>query len=176
MSWENRARLIALVIALIIAVIIYWPSWFGDEPEIAPAPDAPAVFTAKAAEAPEIPENPNEEMLIEQALLAKATKIENCKITYYCAEPYEHICGYGQGITASGRELVPYRSCAVDPSVIPLGATVMVDYGDGRIQYYSADDTGGAVDGEHIDLCVQAHEEALDLGVKYATVFWLEEG
>ena len=72
----------------------------------------------------EYAENPNEEMLIEQALLNKATKIENCRVTYYCAEPYEHICGYGLGITKSGRELVPHWSCAVDPAVIPLGASV----------------------------------------------------
>ena len=168
--------MIALILAL-LAVLGVCHATSNREPEIAPVPDVSTVKVAKAVEVvPEIPENPEEEMLIEQALLAKATVIENCKITYYCAEPYEHICGYGKGITASGRELVPYRSCAVDPSVIPLGATVMVDFGDGVIHYYFADDTGGAVQGEHIDLCVQAHEEALALSTTTAKVYWLEEG
>ena len=167
--------MIALILAL-LAVLGVCHATSNREPEIAPAPDAAAVLTVKATEAPEIPENPEEEMLIEQALLAKANVIEDCKVTFYCAEPRPHICGEGKGITASGRELRPYHSAAVDPSVIPLGATVMVDFGDGIIHYYFADDTGGAVKGNHIDLCVQAHQEALDLGVKYATVFWLEEG
>ena len=167
--------MIALILAL-LAVLGVCHAAGSREREMAPAPDSPTVLTAKAAEAPEIPENPEEEMLIEQALLAKATVIEDCKVTFYCAEPYKHICGYGTGITASGRELRPYHSAAVDPSVIPLGAAILVDFGDGIIHYYFADDTGGAVKGNHIDLCVQAHQEALDLGVKYANVYWLEEG
>lgn len=124
----------------------------------------------------EYAENPNEEMLIEQALLNKATKIENCRVTYYCAEPYEHICGYGLGITKSGRELVPHWSCAVDPAVIPLGASVLVDFGDGIIQYFSADDTGGGVKGNHIDICLPTHAECFEQPYNTATVYWLEEG
>ena len=168
--------MIALILAL-LAVLGVCHATSNREQEITPAPDAATVYVAKAAEVvPEIPENPEEEMLIEQALLEKANVIEDCKITYYCAEPYKHICGYGKGITASGRELRPYHSAAVDPSVIPLGAAILVDFGDGIIHYYFADDTGGAVKGNHIDLCVQAHQEALDLGVKYANIYWLEEG
>lgn len=124
----------------------------------------------------EYAENPNEEMLIEQALLNKATKIENCRVTYYCAEPYEHICGYGLGVTKSGRELVPHWSCAVDPAVIPLGASVLVDFGDGIIHYYSADDTGGGVKGNHIDICLPTHSECFEQPYNTATVYWLKEG
>ena len=67
----------------------------------------------------------------------------------------------------------PYVSVAVDPSVIQLGADVLVDYGDGEIYYYRADDTGPK--GNHIDLCVSSHEEALRLGVQTATVYWVED-
>lgn len=125
---------------------------------------------------PEYAENPNENELIEQALLNKATKIENCRVTYYCAEPYEHICGYGLGITKSGRPLVPHWSCAIDPAVIPLGASVLVDFGDGIIQYFSADDTGGGVKGNHIDICLPTHSECFEQPYNTATVYWLEEG
>lgn len=122
-------------------------------------------------------ENPEEEMLIEQALLDKSTKIENCRITYYCAEPYKHICGYGLGITKSGRQLVPHWSCAVDPKVIPLGASVMVDFGDGIIQYFSADDIGGGVKGNHLDICLPTHAECFKQPYNTATVYWyMEEG
>jgi 3D (Asp-Asp-Asp) domain-containing protein len=48
-----------------------------------------------------------------------------------------------------------------------------VDYGDGEIQYYRADDTGYGVDGNAIDLCVATHEEALELGRRIATVYFV---
>lgn len=115
-----------------------------------------------------------ENRLIEEALLARAYKIENCKITYYCCERYNHICGTGDGITALGNEVLPGVSCAV-PKSIPLGSTVMIDWGDGEIEYRRADDRGDAVNGNHIDLAVPTHREALELGVDYATVYWVEE-
>ena len=65
---------------------------------------------------------------------------------------------------------------SVDPDVIPLGTDVLVDYGDGEICYYRADDTGsGAVKGNHIDLCVGSHAEALQLGRRTATVYWIDK-
>ena len=112
---------------------------------------------------------------IEAALLARATKLEDVTITHYCSELRPHICGTGDGITASGRRVTPYVSVAVDPAVIPLGSDVLVDYGDGEIHYYRADDTGAWVEGNHIDLAVTAHDEALDLGIKKATVYWVAE-
>ena len=117
----------------------------------------------------------DENQRIEDALLSRARIIEECTITYYCAEQYEHICGTGDGITATGSYVTPYVSCAVDPSVIPYGSTVIVDYGDGELHYYVADDCGGAIKGNKIDLCVETHQEALDEGIKTATVYWVEE-
>lgn len=122
---------------------------------------------------PEVPET-NENELIEQALLQNAVKIENVAMTHYCI--CQKCCGKSPdnpdyGITASGRKATPYVSVAVDPDVIPLGSDVLVDYGDGEIHYYRADDTGGAVKGNHIDLCVGSHQEAINLGVNSVTVW-----
>lgn len=113
----------------------------------------------------------DENELIESALLAKAHKIENCTVTHYavCVE----CCGKTDGITASSRIAMPYVSVAVDPGVIPLGSDVLVDYGDGEINYYRADDTGSGVTGDHIDLCVGSYDEAVQLGVRTATVYWI---
>lgn len=113
----------------------------------------------------------DENELIESALLARAHKIENCTVTHYavCVE----CCGKTDGITASGRTATPYVSVAVDPGIIPLGSDVLVDYGDGEINYYRADDTGSGVTGDHIDLCVQSYDEAVQLGVRTATVYWI---
>lgn len=118
-------------------------------------------------------EHPNEGELIEAALLARANRIEDCTVTYYCFEKYAHICGTGDGLTALGTEVMAEVSCAVDPRVIPLGSTVMVDYGDGELHYYIAEDVGGAVTGKHVDLAVSDHQTAMERGVVCATVYWV---
>ena len=115
-----------------------------------------------------------ENELIESALLARSTKLEDVTITFYCCEERPHICGTGSGITASGRRVTPYVSCAVDPAVIPLGSTIMIEH-NGDMVYLRADDTGSAVKGNHIDLAVTTHEDALSLGVKTADIWWCEE-
>ena len=122
----------------------------------------------------EVDAEAEENRLIEEALLARAHKIDDCLITYYCCERYSHICGTGDGLTALGGEVLPGVSCAVPPG-IPLGSTIMIDWGDGEIEYRRADDRGDAVQGDHIDLAVPTHKEALELGVDYATVYWCEE-
>lgn len=126
------------------------------------------------AQEPEEAEN----ALIEEALLAKSHRIDNVTVTHYCI--CQQCCGKAPdhpaySITASGRRATPYVSVAVDPSVIPLGAELLVDYGDGAgLRRYRAEDTGGAVKGNHIDLCVGSHAEALQLGRRTATVYWVE--
>ena len=109
---------------------------------------------------------------IEQALLAKANKIEDVKVTHYCC--CVKCCGKDDGITYSGVKATPGVTVAVDTSIIPLGSDVLVDYGDGIINYYRADDTGSAIKGNELDLCVSSHQEAINLGVRTATVYWVE--
>lgn len=89
--------------------------------------------------------------------------IGNATITYYCAEKYPHICNAGPPyLTASGTTPTPNRTIAVDPKKIPLGTHVVI-FG----QEYVAEDTGGAVDGMHIDILVETHAEALAKGTRY---------
>lgn len=128
-----------------------------------------------AAPAPAIePQEDAENEQIEAALLDRSYTIENCTITFYCAERYKHICGTGDGIAADGTPVLPWATCAADPDVIPLGSTVMVDLGDGDLLTLVANDTG--VRGNHIDICVSTHAEALRLGIQTSTVYWCEEG
>lgn len=98
--------------------------------------------------------------------------LRECTVTYYCCEKRPHICGGGTGKTATGTDVTAGRSAAVDPNVIPLGAEIFVDYGDGVLHSYIAEDTGSAVGGAHIDLAVETHAEALELGVQTAKVWW----
>ena len=111
---------------------------------------------------------------IENALLLRSTALENCTVTFYCADRYKHICGTGDGIAYDGTPVLPWATCAVDPDVIPLGSTVLVDLGDGYgLRTLVANDTG--VRGNHIDICVSTHAEALRLGIQTSTVYWCEE-
>lgn len=127
------------------------------------------------APAPAIePQEGMENEQIEDALLSRSSVIENCTVTFYCAEQYPHICGTGDGIAFDGTPVLPCATCAVDPDVIPIGSTVLVDLGDGYgLRTLVANDIG--VQGNHIDICVPTHTEALRLGVQTTTVYWCEE-
>lgn len=95
------------------------------------------------------------------------------RITHYCA--CEKCCGKTDGITATGTTATAGRTIAVDPTVIPYGSEVAIFYDDGRIVYYVAEDCGGAIKGNKIDVFVDSHEEALELGVTGASVYLVNE-
>lgn len=136
-----------------------------------PGDDTPATTRCYMTE-DEIKATENE--LIEAALLSRSHKLENVTITFYCCEARPHICGTGTGITTSGRRVTPYVSCAVDTDIIPLGSTIMIEH-NGEMVYLRADDTGGSIKGNRLDIAVKVHEEALSLGVKTADIWWCEE-
>ena len=166
----RRVAYIALVAAIIVEIIAILV--IHANAACAATIDPPVVATVgeAAVEAAVGPEEAENE-LIEAALLARAHVIEGVTVTHYdcCVQ----CCGKDDGITASGVRATPGVTVAVDPAVIPLGSDVLVDYGDGETHYYRADDVGGAVKGNHIDLCVATHEEALQLGRRTATVYWV---
>lgn len=114
-----------------------------------------------------------EPVTFEDWFRANAKVIDGCTITHYCVEKYEHICGEGHGMTYTGVPVTAGWTCAVDPSVIPYGCEVMVDFGD-YVEFYKAQDCGGAIKGNHIDLAVDSHDLALELGTLTATVYFME--
>lgn len=178
-TWRRNA-ILALILAGLTGCVALAISVKAAEEPTTPMADESAVFDTgrlpgddTPAQEPEEPENE----LIEAALLASAHRLDNVTVTHYCI--CQQCCGKAPdhpayGITASGRRATPYVSMAVDPSVIPLGADVLVDYGDGEIHYYRADDTGSGVTDRHIDLCAGSHAEALQLGRRTATVYWVD--
>ncbi len=71
--------------------------------------------------------------------------------------------------TATGTAAVR-GAIAVDPSVIPLGTKLYIPgYGIG-----TAEDTGGAIDGNRIDLCYNSVSEAFAWGRQTVTVYILQ--
>lgn len=98
------------------------------------------------------------------------------KLTAYCS--CEKCCGKwalnrpkdenGKDIVygSTGEVLIAGRSIAVDPKVIPYGSQVEIG---GRT--YTAQDCGGAIKGNRIDVYFDSHQDALEFGVQHAEVF-----
>lgn len=57
-------------------------------------------------------------------------------------------------------------SIAVDPNVIPYRTKVIID---GKT--YKAQDCGGAIKGNRIDVYFEEHDDALEFGVQHKEVF-----
>lgn len=83
---------------------------------------------------------------------------------------------WGYGITKMGTQARP-GIVAVDPRIIPLGSHLYIESGDGFRDYgfATAEDTGGAIKGNKIDLFVADHDFAKQFGVRYVKVYILDE-
>lgn len=78
--------------------------------------------------------------------------IERAEVTWY----------NDQGRTASGTEATAGRTVAVDPNVIPLGSHISIVMPDGTIYDRIAEDTGGAVIGNVVDIHSDASDRELN--------------
>lgn len=108
--------------------------------------------------------NPEEKLTEEET--ENLSNIGNFKLTFYCA--CSICCGdYANGITASGTTATEGRTIAVDKNKIPLGTKVYIE----GFGWFVAEDTGGAIKGNRIDVFMSSHQAALNAGVKYADVY-----
>lgn len=85
------------------------------------------------------------------------------KLTAYC--PCTECSDDWGRATATGAVATAGRTVAVDPTVIPYGTEVIIDG-----HTYVAEDCGGAVKGNVIDIFFDTHEEVDAFGMKYAEV------
>lgn len=159
---EIRNRIVALVIVALIGCAVIWTTGAEGKEEA----------NAEVHERVEMPELTVEE---EEPLL---TSLGLFRITHYCA--CKECTGKDEsdawyGITATGTEATMGRTIAIDPEVIPYGSEVAVFYDDGRICFYKAEDCGKAIKGNKIDVFVDSHAEALQLGVMGASVYLMNE-
>lgn len=92
-------------------------------------------------------------------------KLGNYRLSFYC--PCATCNGRSDGKTRLGTTMAEGRTIAVDSRVIPLGSRVYIDgYG-----VFIAEDTGGAIKGNRIDVCVANHSRAYQFGIDYADVY-----
>jgi 3D (Asp-Asp-Asp) domain-containing protein len=95
--------------------------------------------------------------------------IGDFKLTHYCPGFHGEPCGTGDGLTATGTKVTPGRTIAVDPKVIPYGVEVYIEGYGWRV----AEDCGGSIKGNHIDVAMGSHDEAMSSGVKHGGVWIL---
>lgn len=163
-EWKYAAVFAASLAATAVVITAPLAYVLRDTPEadvvwpVSPArEDIPAVQTVQVEE-PDEPAEPETQL----------QSLGTFRITAYCACP--ECCGqWADGITFTGTEATPDRTVAVDPSVIPLGSTVLIDG-----QEYVAEDVGGAIKGARIDIFFPTHQAALQFGVQYAEVDVIE--
>lgn len=92
--------------------------------------------------------------------LLPSTYIGQFSISHYCSCP---ICtGTAKGSrTSTGHIPREGRTVAVDPKKIPLHSIIYVE----DLGYFVCEDVGGAVKGNHLDIYVDEHDEALNRGI-----------
>lgn len=113
-------------------------------------------------------DKPATESAVLEGPLPEIVNLGEFKITHYC--PCPKCCGeWADGVTYTGTQATEGRTIAVDPDVIPLGSIVEIGG-----QEYIAEDVGGAIQGNRIDVYMASHQAALEAGVKYAEVFIYE--
>lgn len=99
---------------------------------------------------------------------AKLKDLGVFKITHYC--PCSICCGpYANGITSTGVTATTNHTIAVDPSQIPYGSKVVING-----QVYVAEDCGGAIKTNCIDIYVATHAEGEAKGVYYTDVYLIQ--
>lgn len=108
-----------------------------------------------------------EEIIIEEDTEPQTKELELIgafRITAYC--PCAKCCGHNTGITATGTVATQGRTIAVDPEQIPYGTAVVING-----QEYIAEDCGGGIGNNCIDIFFNSHEDAIQFGMRYAEVF-----
>ena len=87
---------------------------------------------------------------------------------------YSHLDAGCDMITATGTT-VHHGTVAVDPRLIPLGTRMFIVTNDGEYVYgiATAEDCGGGIKGNHIDLYFPTTDECWQYGVRSATVYFL---
>ena len=89
---------------------------------------------------------------------------------------YTHGIGGVDFITATGTT-VHRGTVAVDPEVIPYGTRMFIVTDDGEYVYglSTAEDCGGGVNGNHVDLYFPSTYECWQFGVRQCTIYFLGE-
>lgn len=112
--------------------------------------------------------NDARQALYPQVEIAGSARTLSCLGTAYS-------CDGRPGVTATGT-IVHIGTVAVDPKVIPLGSKMYIVSDDGKYVYgfCTAEDTGGLIKGNRVDLYFNTTAECFQFGARRVTVYVLE--
>lgn len=165
LAWIFLVLLIGVLLGSFVQIAIASDKQSDEQEEPISKSTVQYIATGEPELLEEIPAEPDEPELV---YLGEFT------VTHYC--PCSLCCGqWADGITATGTTATEGRTIAVDPTVIPYGSEVIVYYEDGTIAHYIAEDCGGAIKGNRLDVYMGSHRAALAAGVKTASVYVKEE-
>ena len=139
-------------------------------------------LTEKENEILNLKEKLNETENENRKLKEELEKYKNIRKLNIVATAYDAFCDTGCiGVTATGYDVSNtvykdgYRVVAVDPNVIPLGSLVYIE--SDKMNFVGiADDTGGDIKGNRIDILMENKDKAYDFGRRNVKVTVLKEG
>ena len=140
-------------LALALLLVVFWAKGSVDKARAgqAEALEATVAIRAKLVEA-----ESREKKILAGPITADYIGEFHC--TAYCTEKRPHICGTGDGITASGQPVQAGVSVATtDHDLLPYGTVLYIEGVGVRI----VQDTG-AFPKDQLDVAVETHEDALN--------------
>ena len=166
----NKNRLAAVLTALILAVLVLVRGCAELRHRGETAPE-----TGSAASVKETPVPEEETPVPEEQVYPTMETLSGDVLAYTDCLTVEATAYSGGGKTAMGTA-AGEGTVAVDPDVIPLGSRLYITAEDGSSWVYGyavAEDTGGSIQGERVDLFFWSESDCRSFGRRTAKVYVL---
>lgn len=148
----NKFIYIVVTLALILALLCnYHTNAPADKPKTTPIVDLAIMPTP----IPTAERKPTQARVINRKMTVTAYGYCSCV----------KCCGKSNAITATGTKAREGRTIAVDTNLIKLGSEVIING-----HTYVAEDTGGGIKGNKIDIFFGSHAAALNFGVRKVVI------